>query len=370
MNYISHGFTLLFSLMMSFVIYQYRNFWETRLKLDYIILAYTIGLVFRLLLGSIFSNEMIQGMIYISVPLAMPLLIFKADFFQWLKQAPLTVKSFLIACFCTCLVGFLIGKYAIHSDVEKKIVAMLIGVFIGGTPNLNAIGLSLNVPIETIAIANTVDFMASGLYLAFMIYFAQPLLHKILPFPFPYSNQSFMEIKNKQETFFQKLLPIFLSVGILLIAIGLNFVIFHELKIPFVMLIITLLGILGSTKTQIRNLSKNEDYGNYLITVFCFSTGLILDIKQIFQHVDTLFVVSFSIVFISFFLQVIISRILRINPEIMMICSIACVMSPAFIPMFVKHFKNEGLLFPGITAGLAGFAVGNILGILLYNMIS
>jgi hypothetical protein len=44
-------------------------------------------------------------------------------------------------------------------------------------------------------------------------------------------------------------------------------------------------------------------------------------------------------------------------------------MSPAFIPMFVKHLGNDELLLPGITAGLAGFALGNLFGITIYFLI-
>ncbi len=360
--------TLLVCLLIPFVIYYYRDYTYAKIKLDYILLAYCIGILLKLATFDFFSREVIQGMIYLSIPLAMPLLIFKADFVQWLKQAPLTVKSFCIACFCICLVGYIVGKYLIYDEIEKKIVAMLVGVFIGGTPNLNAIGLSLKVPFEVIAIANTVDLMASSLFILFML-FIQPLLQKILPYPFIRFQSSISAPYHKRETLFQKLLPLLLTIFVTLFSVGTSFIFFGDLKIPFFMLMITILGIVGSTQPYIRNLSQNENYANFLITVFCFSTGLILEITQIFQHLDMLFVASFLIVFLSFGLQVLLSRIFRINPEVMMICAVACVMSPAFIPMFVKHFKNDDLLLPGITAGLAGFAISNILGLGIYSLL-
>ncbi len=350
-----------------FTIYFFRDTLQTYLKIDYILLAYGAGMLFKLITQDFFSQNILQGFIYVSIPLAMPLLIFKADFFSWLKNAPLTVKSFIIACFSTCLIGFLLGKTFIQDEIGKKIIGMLIGVFIGGTPNLNAIGLSLNVPFEVIAIANTVDLMASSIFLLFMLFLAKPLFSKILPYPFPHNsiqaNQSFQVY---QENIIQKILPLIISILILGLSAGLSFLIFNDLNIPLVMLMITLLGVVGSFYSKIRNFKTSEAYGNFFITVFCFSMGLVLDVRLIFQHIDTLFFVTFGLVFISLGLQVILSRIFKINAEVMMICAVACVMSPAFVPMFVKHFHNDELLLPGITTGLAGFAVGNLLGLGVY----
>ena len=362
--------TLALCLFIPLLIYYYRFNLQRIFKLDYILLAYAFGIAIKFFTNDFFSKTIIQAMIYISIPLAMPLLIFQADFWKWLKNAPLTVITFLIACFTTCIVGYVLGKYFIHDETGKKIISMLVGVYIGGTPNLNAIGLSLKAPLEVMAVANTMDLMASSLYLFFMLFFAKPLLKKFLSFPTPFSKTHEFPSKNIfEEKHFHKILPLLISFFILAISIGLSYILFQELKIPFIMLVISLLGILGSMKTFIRNLSMNENYGNFLITVFCFSTGLMIDPKQILSHVDTLFFASVALIFLSFILQVMLGKTFKINGDIVMICSVACVMSPAFIPMFVKHLGNDELLLPGITAGLAGFALGNLFGITIYFLI-
>ncbi|GIV42943.1 MAG: hypothetical protein KatS3mg035_0066 [Bacteroidia bacterium] len=368
---LSEVVTIFVGLLTPYLIYYFRDSLQVRFKVDYVILAYALGMLVKFLTQDFFSREILQGFIYISIPLAMPLLIFKADFFSWLKNAPMTVKSFLIACLSTCWVGFMLGKYLLQDEVGKKIIAMLIGVFIGGTPNLNAIGLSLNVPFEVIAIANTVDLMASSLFLLFMLFFAQPLFTKILPYPMIPPKNAYQNSNTntpEKENTFEKILPLILSIGILGLSVGLSFLMFEELSIPFIMLAITFFGIWGSLNKKIRNFSMSETYGNYLITIFCFSTGLILDITQIFHHIDTLFFASFGLIFISLGVQLIFSRLFKIPANVMMICAVACVMSPAFVPMFVKHFQDDELLLPGITAGLAGFAVGNLLGLGIYAL--
>lgn len=368
---LSEIITISCCIIFPWAIYYYRSTLQSKLKIDYILMAYGLGMILKFFSGNFFSQNILQSMIYLSIPLAMPLLIFQADFFSWLKNAPLTVKGFIITCLSTCLVGILIGKYYIQDEMGKKIIAMLIGVFIGGSANLNAIGLSLNTPFEVIAIANTVDLMASGIFILFMLFFAKPLFTKILPFPFPKNTHqpSSPTIKTGHENKISQLIPLFLSVISLGISLGISYLLFSDINIPFLMLMITFWGILGSLNKTIRSYSMSEVYGNYLITVFCFSMGLILDIQQIFNHFDTLFLASLALIFLSLFLQVLFCRIFKINAEIMMICSIACVMSPAFIPMFVKHYQNDELLLPGITTGLAGFAIANLLGLGVFSLL-
>lgn len=363
--------TMICCMVIPWVVYYYRDLFQSKLKIDYILMAYGSGMILRFFSGNFFPQNILQSMIYVSIPLAMPLLIFQADFFSWLKNAPLTVRGFIITCVSTVFVGVLVGKYFIHDEMGKKIIAMLIGVFIGGSANLNAIGLSLNAPFEVIAIANTVDFMASGIFIFFMLFLAKPLFTKLLPFPFPQNTHqpSTNSIKTTNETLISKIIPLLLSIISLGISLGISYLLFAEINIPFLMLMITFWGILGSLNKTIRSYSMSEVYGNYLITVFCFSMGLILDIQQIFNHFDTLFLASLALIFLSLALQVLLCRIFKINAEIMMICSIACVMSPAFIPMFVKHYQNDELLLPGITTGLAGFAIANLLGLGVYSLL-
>ena len=72
------------------------------------------------------------------------------------------------------------------------------------------------------------------------------------------------------------------------------------------------------------------------------------------------------IVFSTFFLHMILSKIFKIERDIAMITSIASIFGPAFVPILVKKLKNPDVLLPGIASGLFGYAIGNYLGIGLF----
>jgi hypothetical protein len=78
---ISQIVTIIFCICLPWAIYFFRDFLQSKLKIDYILLAYGSGMLLKLSTQNFFSTDILQGFIYVSIPLAMPLLIFKADFF-------------------------------------------------------------------------------------------------------------------------------------------------------------------------------------------------------------------------------------------------------------------------------------------------
>jgi uncharacterized membrane protein len=58
------------------------------------------------------------------------------------------------------------------------------------------------------------------------------------------------------------------------------------------------------------------------------------------------------------------SALLRVDVDSMLICSTATIYGPAQIGPVAAALKNRVLVGPGLTLALAGFALGNYLGLL------
>lgn len=364
--------TVIGVLCIAYFIYAYRESLKVYLRVDYILIAYGMGMLIRWLLDGLMSEEALKGCLYISIPMAIPLLIVKADFQEWWRLAPQTVMVFFIACISTFMVGWCVGYFFAEGKTEKMMVAMLVGVYTGGTPNLNAVGLSLKVPPETLAATISIDLIASGLYLLFMLIVAPWLAEYWLPYP--------LQVKNSIKTLanssgqggnraLEVLRAMLFSVGVVGITIGIHSLFTIELHMGWMMLGITLFSVLGSFYRRFRLLRYAEPVGEYWIVVFCFATGLLIDISRLPQYLNSLLMFSICIIFGSMLMQLLIGKILRVNGYVVFVCSIASVMSPAFIPMFIKHYVKEELLLPGLTAGIAGFAIGTLLGLSVYALL-
>lgn len=358
-------------LIIAYFLYVYRELLKCYLRVDYIVVAYGTGMLIRWLSDGMLAEEALKGCLYISIPMAIPLLIVKANFQEWWKLAPQTVMVFGVACISTFMVGWIVGNYVAEGKTEKMIVAMLVGVYTGGTPNLNAVGLSLKVPPETLAATISIDLIASGLYLLFMLIVAPWLAEQWLPYPLNVrrSSQTFSESGQGSIKLVEIFKAILFSVGVVGITVGLQTIITSDLHMGWLMLGITVLSVAGSFYRGFRSLRYAEPVGEYWIVVFCFATGLLIDIARLPQYLNSLLMFSVFIIFGSMLLQLLIGKVFRVNGYVVFVCSIAAVMSPAFIPMFIKHYGKEELLLPGITAGIAGFAMGTLLGLSVYALL-
>ena len=76
------------------------------------------------------------------------------------------------------------------------------------------------------------------------------------------------------------------------------------------------------------------------------------------------------IVFGSLLLHMLFAKLLKIDADTMVITSVTYINSPPFVPMIAAAMKNRNVLLPGLTIGIVGYAIGNYLGLLIFQLLS
>ena len=69
-------------------------------------------------------------------------------------------------------------------------------------------------------------------------------------------------------------------------------------------------------------------------------------------------------------LQVILAKLLKIDSDTMVICQVSFICSPPFVPMIAASMKNREVLASGLAVGVVGYAAGNYLGFLIYQLLN
>ena len=254
-----------------------------------VVLSYITGMLLANIPVVPLNKELSINLSGIAVFLAIPLLLFSTDFVKWLSYAKKTILSFLF-----CIIGIIISSiatvYFFGDQIEEswKVGGMMIGVYTGGTPNMSAIGLSLDVKKETFILLNASDLLVSSIYFIFLMLLAQRLLLKFLP-AFKRLGAASVEDNNSSQNFSQLKFPdklkklslaLSLSLFILGIGIGLSYLIENEIAVIVVILTVTTLGIAASFTKRIRNLKGTYEAGEYLMLIFCIAIGSV-SIKSI-----------------------------------------------------------------------------------------
>jgi uncharacterized membrane protein len=349
-------------------------------RLGPVIIAYIIGLILGNsgLLPFIESAPEVQDLLTtLTIPIAIPLLLFAIDIKKWLSIAGKTFVSMLIAF--TGVVSMVVLGYFLLSGSGItdlwKVSGLLVGVYTGGTPNLASIKLALDVDETMYVVTHTYDLLIGAFYLLFMLSVAQRFFLWFLPsykFIDPLTGgrgnfageESYSGI-NKRHVYLPLLKALALAVNIFIVSGAAGFFMPSGLQMTVVILLITTLGILASLWKWVNRIEKTFELGMYFILIFSLVVASMADLRQfITASPAILFYVTLA-VFGSLLVQVILSRIFRIDADTLMITSTAFICSPLFVPVVAGALRNREVIVSGLTVGIIGYAVGNYLGVMI-----
>lgn len=353
-------------------------------KIGPVLLLYFIGII----LGNtgLIPNgayELQDILVTVIVPLAIPLMLFSCNFLQWdIKNAVFTLLAGLVAVVIAVVSGHFIFSSFLSADPVfgehmSKISGMLAGVYTGGTPNLAAIKIMLDVPNEIYIMMHTYDMVISVIYLTFVLSFGIKLFRKILwydPRSTPAHKQMPLEIPGEQpyKDFFKRsnfkplLGGVLLSLLIFGFAGGLSFILPKEIQMVTVILTITTLGIAASFIKKVREIKMSYDAGMYLVYVFSIVVASMANLSKLNLSggLYLLLYIAF-VVFCSLAIQLILAKILKLDADTVLISSVSLINSPPFVPLIATAMKNRNVIITGLTVGLVGYAIGNYLGFIL-----
>ncbi len=348
-------------------------------RLGAVLIAYGVGLLAGVS-GLLPENSTeIQNIITtITIPLALPLMLFSSDIKSWSRLAGSTTASLIIALFAvisSVVIGFLIFKGDEITDLWK-VGGLLIGVYTGGTPNLAALKIMLNVDNDTYIVTHAYDMIISAAYFFFLITIGQKVFGYVLPkFKSGLKNNENSVLddmsKNPMWGLFKKencksmIIGLLLSIAIFGIAGSTTLFIPENSQMIVVILLITTFGILLSLVPNVNKLKNTFELGMYLILVFSIDVASMVDLSNMANASPTIFYYVFLVIFGSLAIQVLVSAIFKIDTDTVIITSTALICSPPFVPAVAGAIKNKEIIVSGLTVGIIGYAVGNYLGFLV-----
>jgi len=349
-------------------------------KIGSVVIAYVIGFVIANLglLPVIDGHLKVQELLTtLTIPIAIPLLLFSMDIKKWTQIAGKTMLSLafaLVAVIIAVVAGFFIFR---NQGIQNlwDVSGMMVGLYTGSTPNLAAIQTALGADEATYMIIVTYDLVIGAFHLLFVMTIAQRLLLMFLP-AYSYIDPASGNLgKADGEDPYWGLLkkktvvPLMKSFGIAVLIFGIggaaSLLVPASAQMAVVILIITSLGIAASLIPAVKKLDKSFELGMYLILIFCMVIASRADLGSIdFVAMKIAAYVAF-VVFGSMIIQAVLSWIFRIDADTYIITSTAMITNPAVVLAVAGSLRNREIVFSGLSASIIGLAAGNYLGIFL-----
>jgi uncharacterized membrane protein len=325
----------------------------------------------------------------VTIPLAIPLMLFCFTYKKSeTRDQLLAMITGLAAVIIAVVAGYPI--FGPHIPDGPRVAGMYTACLTGGTVNMAAVSKSLGSPDTQYALLNTYDMIVSFTYLVFIMAFGIRLARKFLPVKtlnLSNDENSIKEELNKAEENPYKGLfttkkgwhDLLILLGVTLLVVGASAGIGIALSklIPggsfmmFFILAITSISIAVSFIKPIHDLDYGNAIGMYLIYIFSIVVASMANVRAL-DFTGALWIIGFLFFMeiVSLTLQLLSAKIFKIDADTAVIASVTYINSPPFVPMIAASMKNSRVLMPGLSIGIIGYAVGNYLGVLIFQLFS
>lgn len=314
----------------------------------------------------------------ILVPLALPMMLFGCNFKNF--SVGKSLSAFVVGVLSVAAI--VVASYMMFADKlgaeAPKMAASLVGQYTGGAANLASVKQMVGLSTENFVMLSTCNLIVSFFYLMFLMGGGVTMARKFVGRKSYVVQEVEVSDENpyrdfaKRESIMQLIKVLGVSLVVMGISVGVGTVVGGESGISMVALILTIttLSLLMTMSKKVRSWDKSYDAGMYIIYVFCLVMATMADLSSI-NWQQSLFVLLFQavIVFGSLFMTILFARPLGVDADTAVITSNTLVNSPVCVPMIAATMKNRDVVVVGITNGLAGYAVGNYLGYLIFQLL-
>ena len=341
------------------------------------------------------------------VPLAIPFLLFQADFRKIWRESGRMLGIYLLASLGTAAGGVLayfLLKNRIGAAEAKSALAMFVGTYVGGSVNLVAMADATGAGKNLVSASIVADNLLMVLY--FFVLAALPASGWILrQYRHPIidrrarieaSPEEMEQVKKHHQTHksraaeYWKARPVSLAdlatgfaAACMIVAVSKMLAGFFEGAIAGDSFAISLLrGLLGNQYLLITtittalatffpkffgNISGAQEIGTFLIHIFFAVIGAPASIALILRDAPLLLLFAAIIVFLNLVFSLAFGKLFRYSIEEITIASNANIGGPTTAAAFAIAKGWHTLIFPAILVGTLGYVIGNYYGIFLFT---
>jgi uncharacterized membrane protein len=132
---------------------------------------------------------------------------------------------------------------------------------------------------------------------------------------------------------------------------------------PVLIFLVTTLAIALSFQPRVRRMPATYPTGEYLLLVFCVAVGSLARPRTL-ADIEPMLLAYMAVAMLgAIAVHALACALLRIDRDTCIITSTAAIYGPPFVPAVAMRLENRALVISGITAGIAGLALGNYLGL-------
>lgn len=322
-----------------------------------------------------YSAPMYGTVSSVIVPMAIPMLLLRADLKKVFAESGPMLLAFTVAVVLT-VVGAYVGAFLIDlGEYEAQITGVLAASYIGGSVNFVATSQAVEFNDSSTYVA-TLSADAVGAILFLLLLMSLPALgfaRRAMPSRFIDVEQNEAidpnaHLASDDSSFDLPKAINGLALSLVICAVGQGIVTLFNTPNLFI-IIITVLALLVANfgKPLLKHVQAEFEIATFMMYVFFAVIGAGADLGQVLGAAlpATLFLVVLILVHLGLLLLV--GRLLRLDLAEVMVASNACILGPPTAAALAASRGWRELVMPGMLVGILGYSIGTFIGVGIYQ---
>jgi len=322
-----------------------------------------------------YSAPMYGTVSSVIVPMAIPMLLLRADLKKVFAESGPMLLAFTVAVVLT-VVGAYVGAFLIDlGEYEAQITGVLAASYIGGSVNFVATSQAVEFNDSSTYVA-TLSADAVGAVLFLLLLMSLPALgfaRRAMPSRFIDAEQNEAidpnaHLASDDSSFDLPKAINGLALSLVICAVGQGIVTLFNTPNLFIV-IITMLALLVANfgKPLLKHVQTEFEIATFMMYVFFAVIGAGADLGQVLGAAlpATLFLVVLILVHLGLLLLV--GRLLRLDLAEVMVASNACILGPPTAAALAASRGWRELVMPGMLVGILGYSIGTFIGVGIYQ---
>ena len=308
------------------------------------------------------------------VPMAIPLLLMRADFKTIFVESGPMLIAFLLAAGAT-VAGALVGVLLIDlGPLEAEIAGTITSSYIGGSLNFVATAEAVGIKDSSIYVASlSADAVGAVIFLLLLMSMpAVRFIRKAMPSRFIDTEQGTVigaasdSVAVQKKPFDLAGAANALAVSLVVCAVSMGIVAAFEIESMFI-LVVTALSLLiaNVAKPIVNHVSSEFELGTLFMYIFFVAIGAGANLSEVIGAALPIIAFIVVMVLVHLCLLVIIGRWLKLDLAEVLIASNACILGPAPAAALAASKGWQPLVAPGILVGMFGYAIATFIGVAL-----
>lgn len=317
--------------------------------------------------------DVIQSLL---VPVAIPLLLFRADLIRVFKESGSMLLAFVLATVVTIIGAFVGASLVGMGNSEAQIVGVLTASYIGGSANFVATAQAIGFSDSSLYLSTlTADALGATFFLVLLM--SLPAVSFITKrVPSKYIGQSkqitadeYHQLHQQQASMSGVVNALVLSTLICVVGGWLSSLV----SMPGSFIVsITVLSLLVATfaKKLIARIQFDFELGTIFMYCFFATVGAGANVSNLFGPAMLIVLFLIILVVVHLVLLVTFGALFKLDLAELMIASSACILGPAAGAALAAGQGWRTLITPAMLVGILGYAIATIIGIGITQVLS